>query len=177
MEQWTSTLSSTLEKEILTLYIIYYKQNWNILYTGNHITFSGVRIEVKQGPTRHRPMAHAVVFQYLSYSTRLAEHAVHRLRRCPGWDMFVLVCSVRWSVSHLPTGWPHDHGPTNVRAMEKNGFNLLYFHRIGPLGRFGLIVAMSVRPSVRPYLSCPLPMQFLCVRGLVRSVPCPRVEP
>ena len=33
-----------------------------------------------------------------------------------------------------------------------------HFHRIGPLGRFGLVVAMSVRPSLN--LSCPLPMQF-----------------
>ena len=32
-------------------------------------------------------------------------------------DMFVLVCSVY--ASHLPTGWPHDHGPTYVGAMVK----------------------------------------------------------
>ena len=38
----------------------------------------------------------------------------------PGWDMFVLVCSVRCdSVSDPPTEWPHDHGPTNVAAMVK----------------------------------------------------------
>ena len=37
---------------------------------------------LKQGPTRHRPMAHPVVFRYLSYSTTLAEHEVHRLRLC-----------------------------------------------------------------------------------------------
>ena len=69
-------------------------------------------------------MAHPVVFIDLSYSsTTLAEHAVHRPMvpgLWPGWDMFVLVCSVRCAlVSHLPTGWPHDHGPTNVRAMVK----------------------------------------------------------
>ena len=29
---------------------------------------------------------------------------------------------VSQSVSHLPTGWPHDHGPTNVRAMVKSDF-------------------------------------------------------
>ena len=46
--------------------------------------------QLKQGPTRHRPMAHPVVFRYLSYSTTFAEHAVHRLR-----DMFVLVCSMK----------------------------------------------------------------------------------
>ena len=39
----------------------------------------------KQGPTRHRPMAHPVVFRYVSYSTTLAEHAVHRLRQCPDY--------------------------------------------------------------------------------------------
>ena len=39
----------------------------------------------KQGPTLHRPMAHPVVLRYLSYSTTLADHAVHRLRRAvPG---------------------------------------------------------------------------------------------
>ena len=40
----------------------------------------------KQGPaTRHRPMAHTVVFTYLSYSTTFAEHAGHRLWRCPAF--------------------------------------------------------------------------------------------
>ena len=28
---------------------------------------------------------HPVVFKYLSYSTTLAEHAVHRLQRCPAF--------------------------------------------------------------------------------------------
>ena len=69
----------------------------------------------EQGPTQHRPMAQPVVFIYLSYSTTFTENAVHCLRR---W--FVLVCSVRGqSVSHPPTGWPHDHGPTNVEPMGK----------------------------------------------------------
>ena len=48
------------------------------------------------------------------------------------------------------------------------------FHRIGPLGRFGLVVMMSVLL----YVSCPL---FFSVRGsslaLVRTIPRPRVEP
>ena len=40
--------------------------------------------EKKKGTTRHRPMAHPVLFRYLSYSTRFAEYGpVHRLRRCP----------------------------------------------------------------------------------------------
>ena len=33
-------------------------------------------------------------------------------------------------------------------------------HQIGPLGRFGLVVAMSVRSS--DICCCPLPMQFFC---------------
>ena len=31
--------------------------------------------KLEQGPTRHRPMAHPVMFRYISYSTTLAEHA------------------------------------------------------------------------------------------------------
>ena len=31
-------------------------------------------------------------------------------------------------------------------------------------------ISRDVRPSICLYLSCPLPMQFFCVRGLVRSV-------
>ena len=69
---------------------------------------------VKQGPTRHRPMAHPVVFRYLSYSTTLAEHA---------WPSAKMehVCSRLFNemMSDLPAGWPHDHGPTNVGAMVK----------------------------------------------------------
>ena len=38
------------------------------------------------------------------------------------------------------------------------------FHRIGPLGRFDLVVAMSVCVSV-----CPLPMRFFGVRELVHA--------
>ena len=45
------------------------------------------RTIIKQGPTRHRPMAHPMVFRYLSYSTTLKEHAVHRLRRCPAFRL------------------------------------------------------------------------------------------
>ena len=40
----------------------------------------------EQGPSRQRPMAHPVVFKYLSYSPTLAEHAVHRLWRCLSFD-------------------------------------------------------------------------------------------
>ena len=78
-------------------------------------------VNKKQGPTRHRPMAHPVVFRYLSYFTTLAEHAVHCLRRCPAFGRAgtCLFLSVQLDVSHLATGWPHDHGPTNVGAMVK----------------------------------------------------------
>ena len=58
---------------------------------------------------------------------------------------------------------------------------ILDFHRIGPLGRFSLVVAMSVHGWV-----VPSPCYFFAwvdwcgvslVRGLVRSVPRPRMEP
>ena len=50
----------------------------------NQLTITNLQltIESKQGPTGHRPMAHPVVFRYLSYFTTFAEHAIHRLRRC-----------------------------------------------------------------------------------------------
>ena len=86
----------------------------------------------KQGLTRHRPIAHPVVFRYLSYSTTFAEYGpVHRLRRCPafgragtclftmfteyghvhrlrlGWDMFVHpVCRI-WTRSSPAAGLGH----------------------------------------------------------------------
>ena len=67
-----------------------------------------VKTILKQGPTRHRPMAHPVVFRYLSYSTTLAEHAVHRLRRCPAFGQAgtCFFLSVQWnnqSVSKSPS--------------------------------------------------------------------------
>ena len=37
---------------------------------------------------------------------------------------------------------------------------LIFFYRIGPLGRFGLVVAMSVCLSVCVCVWCPLPMRF-----------------
>ena len=57
------------------------EQNTNHPITVN----SSSHIDIKQGLTRHRPMAHPVMFRYLSDSTTLAEHAVHRLRRCPAF--------------------------------------------------------------------------------------------
>ena len=61
----------------------------------------------------------------------------------------------------------------------------IYFHRIGPLGQFGLVVAMSgcmhgvcvVSPSHAILLVSVDWFGASLVRGLVRSVPCPRVEP
>ena len=41
-----------------------------------------------------------------------------------GWDMFVLVCSMKQSVSHVPTGWPQENGPTNVGAMVKTLYDM-----------------------------------------------------
>ena len=91
----------------------------------------------------------------------------------------------------------HGHGDsmTNSAQWGQVGENLDYkltvdlyfhqlldFHRIGPLGRFGLVVAMSVCVSV--CLFVPFPCDFFAsvdwrgashVRGLVQSVP--RVEP
>ena len=77
----------------------------------------------KQGPTRHRPIAHPVVLRYCSYSTTLAEHTVHGLQRClafvrAGTCLFLSV-NMKWLPSHVLTGWRDDHGPTNVRAMVK----------------------------------------------------------
>ena len=55
----------------------------------------------KQGPTRQRPMGLPVVCWYLSYSTTLAEHAVHRLRWCPAFGRAgtCLFLSVQWNMS------------------------------------------------------------------------------
>ena len=91
----------------------------------------------KEGPTQHRPMAHPVVF-YIFNRPGVAGAVLHTAsfllhnpcRKChssptvvpglwPGWDRFVLVCSMKWLASDLRTGWPHVHGPTNVKAMEK----------------------------------------------------------
>ena len=45
----------------------------------------------------------------------------------------------------------------------------IYFHKLGPLRRVGLVVAMSACV----FFVCPLPWQFFCVVGLVQSVPRP----
>ena len=46
---------------------------------------------------RPLPMAHPLVFRYISYSTTLAEYAIHRLRQCPafGWAGTCLFLSVQ----------------------------------------------------------------------------------
>ena len=82
----------------------------------------GTQVTGKQGLTFHRPIAHSIVFRHLSYSTMLAEHAVHRLRQCPAFGPPGHVCSCLFSqilAYHHPNGWAHDHDPTNVRAMVK----------------------------------------------------------
>ena len=53
--------------------------------------------------------------------------------RCPafGWAGPCLFSSVQIEVGHLPTGWPHDHGPTNVGAMVKSSnksTNFVFFY-------------------------------------------------
>ena len=87
-----------------------------------HWGYSNVCIwrKKKQGLTRHRPMAHPIVFRYLSYSTTLSEHAVHYIRRCPafGRSGTYLFSSVQLD-GNPPAGWPHDHGPTKIGAMIK----------------------------------------------------------
>ena len=77
-------------------------------------------------------MAHPIMFRYLSYSTTLAKHAVHRLRQCPafgraGTCLFLSVQLDGESVSDILNVWTHDHGPTNVRAMLKRGGPILAF--------------------------------------------------
>ena len=64
----------------------------------------------KQVPTRHRPMTHPVVFRYISYSTTLAEHVVHRLRRCPafarvGTSLFLSINLKWWLTSVWVATW------------------------------------------------------------------------
>ena len=70
---------------------------------------------LKQGPTRHRPIAHPIVFRYLSYSTTLTEHGFHRLGRCPAFGQ-----AVQLEVTDPLTGWPQDHGPSNIGPMVKS---------------------------------------------------------
>ena len=68
--------------------------------------------------------------------------------------------------------------PFNVwDCPSRRGENLFYLNLnqiiiFSPNRPTGLIRSSSrdVRPSVRLYLSCTLPMWFFCVRGLVRSV-------
>ena len=64
---------------------------------------------------------HSVQISFLLYNACRTYHSWPTA--VPGlWtvsDMFVLVCSVRLSVNYILNGWPHDHGPTNVRAKVK----------------------------------------------------------
>ena len=100
-------------KRTIKTYIVYKYENPQLLYDVLHYTTLNLKLNYVHGPTLHRPMAHPVVFRYLSYSTMFAEHDNHQ----PGWDMFVLVCSL--DAPYHPNGWPHDHGPTNVEAIVK----------------------------------------------------------
>ena len=78
-------------------------------------------------------MAHSVVFRYLSYSTTIAEHAVHRLRQCMAFDRAVkcLFSSVKWNdywvfqhCGHLTMA--HSTKSGNCFKMER------YWYRLPP---------------------------------------------
>ena len=103
----------------------------------------------KQGPTRHRPIAHRIlnisdtlycllstyrvyhllstVYSLLStvsyfnwsfyyFTTLLLQlQTLQKLQTC----LFLSILLDDYWVSYLPTGWPHDHGTTNIRAMVK----------------------------------------------------------
>ena len=73
-------------------------------------------------------MAHPVVVWYFSYSTTFSELCIHHLWRCPafgraGTCLFLSLCEM---INQSPEKkWPHDHGPTNVRAMVKKHFKVV----------------------------------------------------
>ena len=73
-KKYANTASDFYFRKYLSTQLKYSMTNTECFYLSHVI--------VKQGPTRHRPMAHPVVFRYVSYSTTLAEHAVHCLRQC-----------------------------------------------------------------------------------------------
>ena len=50
-----------------------------------------------------------------------------------------------------------DPACTTLHTVRSNS---LFFHRIGPLGRFDLVVAKSVHVWLADEFVCPLPMQF-----------------
>jgi hypothetical protein len=54
-------------------------------YSLVNLTFFQKEKKNKQKPPRHRPMAHHILFRYLSCSTLLEEHAVH----CQSTVLFV----------------------------------------------------------------------------------------
>ena len=66
-------------------------------------------------------MAHPVMFRHISYTTTLAEHAVHRLRQSPAFGRAgtCLFLSVQLDDQSPTNGWRKDNGPTNVGAMVK----------------------------------------------------------
>ena len=78
-----------------------------------------VFFEEKQGLTRHRPIAHPVVFRYPSYSPMFGEHAIHCLRRCPAFGRAetCLFLSVQWN--HQWATLQQGGHMTNIGAMVK----------------------------------------------------------
>ena len=73
----------------------------------------------------HGPSRSGLIFFLLHNVCRTLHSlptAVPGLR--PGWDLlFLTVCEM---INQSPEkGWPHDHGPTNVRAMVKKHFKVV----------------------------------------------------
>ena len=71
----------------------------------------------KQGPTRHRPLAHPVVLDifptrqwYISYSNMFAQHSIHRLRQCP----------VAWT--KIPNCWLVGHSWWQMMLIPRECF-------------------------------------------------------
>ena len=68
----------------------------------------------KKGPTRHRPMAHPVMFRSLSNSTMFAENGpVHRLRR-------EVLTNERPGTEHVISGQMRGH-KKNYKKLKTDG--------------------------------------------------------
>ena len=80
-----------------------------------------VRVTRADTAQTHGPL-HSVYRSF--YSITLAEHAILCQQRCPAFGQAGTCLFLsgqldgKW-VSHRPRGWPHDHGPFNVKAMVK----------------------------------------------------------
>ena len=105
--------------------------NFNALYSSPLTRAFVINVFYKkQGRTRHRPMAHPVVLRYLSYSTTLEKHAVHRLRRCPAFGRVgtCLFLSVNLNMSESVTLQQGGHKTMGwyVACLVANVFKFLW---------------------------------------------------